>query len=97
MHNASAIDLSRVPRLLLSEFREAILHGVANDMRVAALFGENRESSQPVRLFVVLSNSVHGQLHLAQTEVEDDGFESLTPDCPQLHLFERPCLVPTRT
>jgi Ni,Fe-hydrogenase III large subunit len=58
-------------------------------MRVAALFGNVGESSQRVRLFVVLADSVHGQLHLAQTHVEDDRFESLTSDCPQFHLFER--------
>jgi Ni,Fe-hydrogenase III large subunit len=89
MHNASSIDVGRVPRLSFSDFREAILQGTANDMRVAALFGESRQSNQPVRLFVVLADSVHGQLQVAQTEVEDDLFESLTPDCPQLHLFER--------
>jgi Ni,Fe-hydrogenase III large subunit len=58
-------------------------------MRVAALFGDSRESSQPVRLLLVLANSVHGQLHAAQTELEDDRFESLTSECPQVHLFER--------
>ncbi|HJQ80626.1 MAG TPA: NADH-quinone oxidoreductase subunit C [Lacipirellulaceae bacterium] len=57
---------------------------------MAALFGDiRRESGQQVRLFVVLANSIHGQLHVAQTEVADDRFESLTPNCPQLHLFER--------
>jgi len=89
MHNASATELARVPTLPFPKFREAILNGVTNGMRVAALFGEAGESSSQVRLFVVLADSVHGQLQLAQTLVEDDRFDSLTPDCPQLHLFER--------
>ena len=89
MHNASATELGRVPSLSFPRFRDAVLNGVTNGMRVAALFGEVGESSRQVRLFVVLADSVHGQLQLAQTHVEDDRFESLTPDCPQLHLFER--------
>jgi Ni,Fe-hydrogenase III large subunit/Ni,Fe-hydrogenase III component G len=89
MLNASATELGRVPALAFPKFREAILNGVTNGMRVAALFGEAEDSSSQVRLFVVLADSVHGQLRLAQTLVEDDRFESLTPDCPQLHLFER--------
>lgn len=88
-HNAAATKLGRVPSLSFPKFRDAVLNCVANGMRAAALFGEVGESSRQVRLFVVLADSVHGQLHLAQTHVEDDRFESLTPDCPQLHLFER--------
>ena len=89
MLNASATELGRVPALAFPKFREAILNGVTNGMRVATLFGETGDSSSQVRLFVVLADSVHGQLQLAQTFVEDDRFDSLTPDCPQLHLFER--------
>ena len=89
LQNASSTEVDRVPSLSFSKFRETVLYGIANDMRVAALFGQSGESGQHVRLFVVLADSAHGQLHVAQTEVKDDRFESLTSDCPQLHLFER--------
>jgi hypothetical protein len=89
LQNASSTEVGRVPSLSFSKFRETVLYGIANDMRVAALFGQSGESGQHVRLFVVLADSARGQLHVAQTEVKDDRFASLTSDCPQLHLFER--------
>ena len=89
LQNATSTGLDRVLSLSFSTFREAVLYGIANDMRVAALFGQSGEAGQQVRLFVVLADSARGQLHVAQTEVKDDRFESMTANCPQVHLFER--------
>jgi Ni,Fe-hydrogenase III large subunit/Ni,Fe-hydrogenase III component G len=89
MQNASSAEVDRVPTLSFPKFREAVLQGVTNDMRVVALFGDDDEPSQHVRLFVILASSMQGQLHVGQTRLENDRFESLTPDCPQVHLFER--------
>jgi Ni,Fe-hydrogenase III large subunit len=89
MHNASSAEVGRVPSLSYSKFREAILQGVASDMRVLALFGDCMETSQHVRLWVILASSTQGQLYVGQTRLENDRFESMTPDCPQVHLFER--------
>ena len=89
LQNASSTEVDRVPSLSFSKFRETVLYGIANDMRVAALFGQSGESGQHVRLFVVLADSARGQLHVAQTEVKDDRLASLTSDCPQLHRVER--------
>ena len=42
LQNASSTEVDRVPSLSFSKFRETVLYGVANDMRVAALFGRER-------------------------------------------------------
>ena len=67
-------EVGRVRLSPLPKFRETVLDGVANGMRVAALFGESEESGRQVRLFVVLADSAHGQLHVAQTRSEGRSF-----------------------
>jgi Ni,Fe-hydrogenase III large subunit len=89
MHNASAAALGEIPCIAHERLREAALDGVAKGMRVAALFADAAAPSHPVRLSLVLANGVHGQLHVTQTVVEDDKFDSMTRECPQVHLFER--------
>jgi Ni,Fe-hydrogenase III large subunit len=42
-----------------------------------------------VHLLAVMAADELGQLRLAQAELAGDAFPSLTPECPQVHLFER--------
>jgi len=83
LRNTQPARVAEVPQLSMTEFRTAILDGVANEQRVVSFFAADDE------LFVVLANDAAGQLALARTRVSGGSFESLTPHCPQLHLFER--------
>ena len=86
--NATAVPRDRVPRLSGEAFRRAVLGGVRRGRRVSALFA-CPDQDQRMELFLVLTADAKGCLELARTEVVGDAFESLTPACPQVHLFER--------
>jgi Ni,Fe-hydrogenase III large subunit len=85
--NGRSIDLNSVPELTGAEFRQAILDGVEAGQRVAALFGV--DGGKGVALIVILADDRQSLLRAAGTTVDDDRFESITPRCPQVQLFER--------
>ncbi len=87
LRNAQAARLADVPLLSLPVFRTAILDAVWNESRVATLFA--REAGGHIELVVVLANDGSGQLGVARTQLDGDEYLSLTPECPQVHLFER--------
>jgi len=83
-----AIPRGQVPDLRMAEFRQAILDGVVRGHRVAALFAHT-ESASELRLYAVLADSARSLLRVCRSKMDSDSFPSLTPDCPQVHLFER--------
>jgi Ni,Fe-hydrogenase III large subunit len=87
--NGRAIDRAAVPELSLEEFQQAILAAVGRDQRVVALFGMLDPDPAIVPLYLVLADDQQSSLRLARTRVRGDRYPSLTPRCPQLHLFER--------
>jgi Ni,Fe-hydrogenase III large subunit len=78
-----------IPCLEWLPFRGAILSAVAEGAQVAALFGFQPESEGVVELCVVLTDRAKGTIRAAKTQVTGESFPSLTPDCSQVHLFER--------
>jgi Ni,Fe-hydrogenase III large subunit len=86
--NGGAVERDRVPRLSLSDFRSAVIGAPARGRRVAALFGCRGEGGS-VELVVVLAADQHGLLELATTSVTDGAYPAMTPECPEVHLFER--------
>lgn len=82
LRNAEPARLADVPQLSLDDFRDTILSSVAAEKRVISFFAHDAQ------LFVVLADDVNGRLAVACTRVSGS-FPSLTPECPQLHLFER--------
>ena len=89
LRNGMARPRRDIPDLDWPQFRTTILDGVAGGAHVAVLFGHALTASEGVELHVVLADRAGGQLHTAKTRVRGDVFPSLTPDCPQVHLFER--------
>jgi Ni,Fe-hydrogenase III large subunit len=87
--NGRSIELNAIPTLDYDDFRWMILNSVAEGHRVAAFFGVPSQRDSVTSLFVVLAQDELNCLHVARTEIEGDRFPSLTPDCPQVHLFER--------
>jgi Ni,Fe-hydrogenase III large subunit len=75
--------------LELADFCDAIVEGVARGQRVAALFGDAATTGGAVDLYAVLADSARGLLGAGKTTLDSDHFPSLTPECPQVHLFER--------
>ncbi|MDO8303359.1 MAG: NADH-quinone oxidoreductase subunit C [Sedimentisphaerales bacterium] len=87
--NGRAIPLDGIPTLVFDGFKQAILDGVAAGQRVSAMFGDSIPQSEVTQLYVVMADDEQNQLYVGRTHVEGDQFPSLTPHCPQVHLFER--------
>ena len=81
-----AIPLADLPVLDYARFSEILLGEVAGDARVAAYFGTPVDGH--VELYALLAHDWKGDLAVLRTRL-GDSFPSLTPQCPQLHLFER--------
>jgi Ni,Fe-hydrogenase III large subunit len=84
IRNGQALPLKDVPELPFTAFREAILQGVREGQRLACLCADADR-----RLFAVLADDAGRTLHTGRTRLDGMRFPSLTPDCPQAHLFER--------
>ncbi len=80
------IPLAAMPQLDFSCFRKTLLAEVAAAARVVSFFGHPVDGE--LFLYAVLARDEQGELVVLQTRVKDS-FPSLTPECPQLHLFER--------
>lgn len=87
--NGRAVRLAAVPVLAFDGFRQAILDGVAAGQRVSAMFGHAVAQPEITQLYVVMADDEQNLLYAGRTEIQGDQFPSLTPDCPQVHLFER--------
>jgi Ni,Fe-hydrogenase III large subunit/Ni,Fe-hydrogenase III component G len=89
LRNATSVPRAEIPCLGVSEFFEVIERGAGNGARVAALFGATEQHSKGVSLYAVLADELRSLLRVGRCQVEGERFPSLTPECPQVHLFER--------
>ena len=87
--NGWSFDLASIPVLGQDAFGQAIVDAVAGGQRVVALFGAGAPQADATTLYVVLADDEENLLGAARTEIEGGSFASLTPRCPQVHLFER--------
>lgn len=87
LRNGQAAAIADVPQLDIAAFRTLVLDSVADDQRVASLFA--REDGGAVELIVILANDASGELGAVRSRLAGGSYESLTPECPQVHLFER--------
>jgi len=85
--NGEAVGLANVPLVPLDAFRRTILDAVHDDCRIASLFG--RQAERGIELIALLADDSTSELGFVRTRLTEDRFESLTPECPQAHLFER--------
>ncbi len=85
--NGAAVPFGDLPRLDLGAFREAVAGAPSRGRRVSALFGAPR--GEALGLYAVLADDDAGLLECLWTELEGDEFPSMTPECPEVHLFER--------
>ncbi len=87
-HNGRAFDREAVPRTDFAAFRRAVVGAPARRARIAALFGVSAPEDT-VELFAVIAVDGEGHLELTSTRLESDAFDSMTTECPEVHLFER--------
>jgi Ni,Fe-hydrogenase III large subunit len=84
--NAAAAPLDRLPRHDFDTLRALVIGAPARGRRVSALFA--RPVGDSLELVAVLAADAEGVVELAAAPV-DDSFPSMTPACPEVHLFER--------
>jgi Ni,Fe-hydrogenase III large subunit len=77
-------DLAPLPA---DRFRRTVLDGVATGGRVLALFVLPGDGGPA--LCAVLGRDRDGRMAVAVTEPLGESYQALTPECPQVHLFER--------
>jgi Ni,Fe-hydrogenase III large subunit len=88
LHNGVAVAREAIPRLDVDAFRRGVIAAPTTGRRVAALFGAPTADGA-LELFSVVAVDDQGTLEAACTTVVGDSFPSMTPECTQVHLFER--------
>lgn len=88
-NNGTALKLDDIPELSIEQFGQAILTNVAFGQRVSALFAVPGKNISETDLYVVLADDEDNELSIGRVVLQGDEFPSLTPRCPQVHMFER--------
>jgi Ni,Fe-hydrogenase III large subunit len=86
LRNGEALPWGAVDDLPFETLRDAVLREVAGGARVAMFFGLPEAGA--TRIVAVTADDGAGTLSARTAQVEER-FPSLTPDCPQVHMFER--------
>ncbi len=89
LHNGEAVPLAELPHLSNRDFAAALRDGVTAGQRVSALFGTMQPGTEAIRVYLVLADDVQHRLFAGTTDIEGGSYPSLTPACPQVHMFER--------
>ena len=89
IENGRAMARSAIPELAPDEYATALRAAIEAGQRVVSYFGVLDPDPDAVDLLVVLADDRNARLSLARTRIRGASFDSLTPVCPQLHLFER--------
>jgi Ni,Fe-hydrogenase III large subunit len=88
LRNGAALPRDKVPRIPLESLHDLVTNAAERGRRVAALFGRSLEG-QGVELVAVFAADAEGLLEISTAVVTERSFPSMTPDCPEVHLFER--------
>ncbi|MGC8559872.1 MAG: NADH-quinone oxidoreductase subunit C [Phycisphaerae bacterium] len=91
MTSGNAVQRVDIPVNPLSVFQDTIAGAVAGEnCRVVTHFGlPDPANHDLILLYTVLAHDHSGRLHIAAAAAPRSGYPSLTPRCPQMHLFER--------
>lgn len=84
LRNGQPLPLAELQELSLEAFREEILQAIKEKQRLACLC-----ATPDLRIFAVLAEDQEKRLWIGQTRLQKHSFPSITPQCPQAHLFER--------
>ena len=87
LRNRRTVPFGSIPVVSPDRFRDALLQAIRDDWRLVALFGLS-DPGDLTRVVAVVADDAKGQLGVL-TMVVERAYPSLTPECPQAHLFER--------
>ena len=87
LRNRRAVPLRSVPVEPVERFRESVAEAVTAGWRLVSFFGMPADGDQ-TRLLAILANDGAGELD-ATSALVGDRYASLSPACPQAHVFER--------
>jgi Ni,Fe-hydrogenase III large subunit len=87
LRNAQAVASGDIPRMAIEEFRESVIRSVEAGAHMSAMFA-HPSGDDRLMLIAMLADDRSGTIHACSTVV-GQSYDSLTPDCPQAHLFER--------
>jgi Ni,Fe-hydrogenase III large subunit len=87
IHNGEVFPVAGMKPENIDDFRGNVMHSAANSGRIAALVGYPNGDSM-FTMMAVIAHDAQATLDIITTSVERE-YESLTPLCPQAHLFER--------
>ena len=85
--NSESAPLADVPLVPMASFRTTILDAVRDECRVASYFAH--PVAEGIELIAVVADDATSELGFVRARVTGERFESLTAECPQVHLFER--------
>ena len=88
INNCGSVPLDSLALLPYEKFAAAVQALLAKDARVAAYFATPPEDGPEHEIFAVLGQNETQELTVLRGKLPRS-FQSLTPQCPQLHLFER--------
>ncbi len=99
IRNGQNIAVQELPLLSETHFIETLAGLLSNGGRLCSFFGLPAKTglpgktapnvADPIELWAVCADDIHGKLHLCRGLCTSGHFPSLTPDFPQAHLFER--------
>ncbi len=89
LRNGRSVKVADIPLLSWGDFENTTLETVAEGGRVSSLFGQANRDSHGTDFYAVFAIDPENHLGVCRTRVQDDQFPSITPRCPQVHLFER--------
>ncbi|MGC9034624.1 MAG: NADH-quinone oxidoreductase subunit C [Verrucomicrobiia bacterium] len=84
--NIESAELGSVPVLGIKDFRSTVVEYVSKGGRLSSFFAAPLDNR--IRFFAILSNDADGYVEIISA-IAENTFESLTPDVPSAHLFER--------
>ena len=85
--NGESVSMSRLPAMASGDFFKAVTGRVSNNQRISAFFGANGPDGE-TQVYAVLGDDRDGNLDILRTSLSGP-YPSLTPDCPEAHMFER--------
>lgn len=87
--NGRAVQLSTIPVVDIGPLSQYVISEINSGKRIAAFFGAPTAKAGITDLYIVLADDEANCLYASKTCIEGEGYPSLTPSCPQAHLFER--------
>ncbi len=79
------ISLNNITPVSENDFRKSLIDAVHDGLRFKAMFAVEEE----LKLFAILADDINDEFYLVLTKLEKKEYQSLTPEIPQAHLFER--------